>query len=96
MWMLRRGSATTTNAALADLSKDFEGLNSAFGRPSIAPEKLLGAFYGGHRVARRADRVPARPNPREVSRARHQCRPGAYPRLRSSANALVIRCRQVQ
>ena len=39
------------NAALADLSRDFEALYTAFGRPSIAPEKLLRAmllqaFYG--------------------------------------------------
>jgi transposase len=39
------------NAALGDLSSDFEGLYTAFGRPSIAPEKLLRAmllqaFYG--------------------------------------------------
>ncbi len=39
------------NSALADLSKDFETLYTAFGRPSIAPEKLLRAmllqaFYG--------------------------------------------------
>ncbi|MGX7745911.1 IS5 family transposase [Rhodopseudomonas parapalustris] len=39
------------NAALADLSKDFDALYTSFGRPSIAPEKLLRAmllqaFYG--------------------------------------------------
>lgn len=39
------------NAALADLSDDFAGLYTNFGRPSIAPEKLLRAmllqaFYG--------------------------------------------------
>ena len=39
------------NAALAYLSRDFEALYTAFGRPSIAPEKLLRAmllqaFYG--------------------------------------------------
>ncbi|MDU2927520.1 MAG: IS5/IS1182 family transposase, partial [Bradyrhizobium sp.] len=32
------------NAALADLSRDFEALYTAFGRPSIAPEKLLRAM----------------------------------------------------
>src|SRR5258708_25333377 len=39
------------NAALADLSDDFAGLYTNFGRPSIPPEKLLRAmllqaFYG--------------------------------------------------
>lgn len=39
------------NAALNDLSKDFDRLYTAFGRPSIAPERLLRAmllqaFYG--------------------------------------------------
>ena len=39
------------NAALDDLSKAFSGLYTDFGRPSIAPEKLLRAmllqaFYG--------------------------------------------------
>ncbi|ABE60915.1 ISGsu3, transposase [Nitrobacter hamburgensis X14] len=39
------------NAALNDLSRDFDKLYTAFGRPSIAPEKLLRAmllqaFYG--------------------------------------------------
>jgi len=39
------------NAALADLTQDFEGLYSRLGRPSIPPEKLLRAmllqpFYG--------------------------------------------------
>ncbi len=39
------------NAALADLSGDFDALYTGFGRPSIAPEKLLRAmllqaFYG--------------------------------------------------
>src|ERR1700749_4550054 len=39
------------NAALDDLSKAFEGLYTDFGRPSIAPERLLRAmllqaFYG--------------------------------------------------
>jgi transposase len=39
------------NAALSDLSKDFDKLYTDFGRPSIAPEKLLRAmllqaFYG--------------------------------------------------
>lgn len=39
------------NAALADLSRDFDALYTSFGRPSIAPEKLLRAmllqaFYG--------------------------------------------------
>lgn len=40
-----------SNAALADLSADFDRLYTSFGRPSIAPEKLLRAmllqvFYG--------------------------------------------------
>src|SRR6202789_2196570 len=39
------------NAALSDLSKDFDKLYTDFGRPGIAPEKLLRAmllqaFYG--------------------------------------------------
>jgi transposase len=39
------------NAALNDLSRDFDGLYTSFGRPSIAPERLLRAmllqaFYG--------------------------------------------------
>ncbi|WP_047307773.1 IS5 family transposase [Rhodopseudomonas palustris] len=39
------------NAALADLSRDFDALYTSFGRPSIAPERLLRAmllqaFYG--------------------------------------------------
>ena len=39
------------NAALDDLSKAFAGLYADFGRPSIAPERLLRAmllqaFYG--------------------------------------------------
>jgi transposase len=39
------------NSALEELSRDFEGLYTAFGRPSIAPERLLRAmllqaFYG--------------------------------------------------
>src|SRR6185312_15688268 len=39
------------NAALADLTKDLDGLYSGLGRPSIPPEKLLRgmllqAFYG--------------------------------------------------
>ncbi len=42
---------SVANAALADLSADFAGLYTNFGRPSIAPEKLLRAmllqaFYG--------------------------------------------------
>jgi hypothetical protein len=32
------------NAALADLTRDFEGLYSGLGRPSIPPEKLLRAM----------------------------------------------------
>lgn len=39
------------NAALSDLSKDFDKLYTDFGRPGVAPEKLLRAmllqaFYG--------------------------------------------------
>ena len=39
------------NAALDDLSRDFDALYTSFGRPSIAPERLLRAmllqaFYG--------------------------------------------------
>ena len=42
-----------SNAALADLTKDFDGLYSGLGGPSIPPEKLLRtmllqAFYGIH------------------------------------------------
>ena len=42
---------TIANAALSDLSRDFTALYTDFGRPSIAPEKLLRAmllqaFYG--------------------------------------------------
>uniref|UniRef100_Q07TT6 ISGsu3, transposase n=1 Tax=Rhodopseudomonas palustris (strain BisA53) TaxID=316055 RepID=Q07TT6_RHOP5 len=35
------------NAALGDLSGDFDEVYTAFGRPSIAPEKLLGDAAAG-------------------------------------------------
>src|SRR3974390_2833163 len=46
-----RGIREIVNAALGDLSKAFGGLYTDFGRPSIAPERLLRAmllqaFYG--------------------------------------------------
>ena len=42
------------NAALSDLSRAFTALYADFGRPSIAPEKLLALW----RVGLRADRGP--------------------------------------
>src|SRR5260370_26132505 len=50
------------NAALADLSDDFAGLYTNFGRPSIPPEKLLRAmllqaFYGGRSERQLMDRL---------------------------------------
>src|SRR5258708_5841312 len=50
------------NAALADLSDDFAGLYTNFGRPSIPPEKLLRAmllqaFYGVRSERQLMDRL---------------------------------------
>src|SRR6266404_8584996 len=39
-----RAIRTLANEALEALSADFEGMYSSFGRPSIAPEKLLRAM----------------------------------------------------
>src|SRR5260221_14107532 len=50
------------NAALADLSDDFAGLYTNFGRPAIPPEKLLRAmlvqaFYGVRSERQLMDRL---------------------------------------
>jgi transposase len=50
------------NAALGDLSRDFDKLHTNFGRPSIAPEKLLRAmllqaFYGVRSERQLMDRL---------------------------------------
>ena len=39
-----RGVRALVDAVLAEMSKDFEGLYSQVGRPSIAPERLLRAL----------------------------------------------------
>ena len=39
-----RAIRSLTNAALSELSRDFAGLYSGLGRPSIAPEMLLRAM----------------------------------------------------
>ena len=39
-----RSIREVANAALSDLSRDFTALYTDFGRPSIAPEKLLRAM----------------------------------------------------
>jgi hypothetical protein len=39
-----RSILTIANAALADLTKEFEALYSGMGQPTIPPEKLLRAM----------------------------------------------------
>jgi len=48
---------TMTDAALRELSRDFEQLYAAGGRPSIAPEKLLRALLLQVLYARRSERL---------------------------------------
>lgn len=43
-----RGVRALVDAVLGEMSKDFDGLYSQVGRPSIAPERLLRALLARH------------------------------------------------
>ena len=54
-----RGVRALVDAVLGEMSKDFDGLYSQVGRPSIAPERLLRALLARHPEMHR-DRASSR------------------------------------
>ena len=96
-----RAIRSLTNAALSELSRDFAGLYSGLGRPSIAPEMLLRAmllqaFYSVRSERQLMERLerpmrsPAtdQPNSRTTARSRLSCPStmATTPSLRAAAN----------